>query len=231
MGRLFNAGQVALAAIRRTQAIAPFEASADAYKTGIALNNLDTLLSFMNGTEGLETQKVRAQSLALTTSTSYNLDALLEDDLQFVSSVILYDETTGKETPIEMITEKQYDEITDKTTTGEPDGVYITKDDSPTLYTYPTPTAASLYSLRISGYKYSAEVAGNAAGSHDLNSAWQLFLEYRLAAMIGDGPLMRAPRVDINGWNQEAETARQRLVGYHNRTNRNRPRATKPWGP
>lgn len=229
MSRTFDAGEIATLAARTAQVIAPNVRALDEGRHAIALQFLDMIIAEQNGADSWPWEAAGPQAIALVAArASYDISSLLSDPLQFVHQAWRRD-SNGLDTPIPLISVDQYDALADKDEAGPPDRLFI---DHGRALAFPWPVASTTgASIYLDGFGYPPDVT-KSKGSipHNLPNAWQLNLHYRLALVIGDGPLIKSPAGDRDRWQKIVDSSEKTLSSYTARGSRT-TRFVRPYMP
>lgn len=139
------------------------------------------------------------------------------DGIFFVTHATISD-SAGNDEPLELIAKNTYDEKSNKATTGKPEELYIDRLARPTMTTYPVQSNAGGFTVNLNVQLLSADLT-RAGGklSHGFPDAWQLFLAYRTASHIGDGPVRMLPESELRRRKGEADEYLRQLKAYNNR--------------
>ena len=229
MSRTFDAGEIATLAARTCQVLGANVVALDQQRHAIALQYLDMVIAEIVGSDSRPWEAAGPQAVALSAATeSYNITSLLSDPLQFVHHAWIRD-ANGNDTPLPLISRNEYDVIADKDAAGIPDRLFI---DHGRALAYPWPLIAATGStLYLDGFGYGPDVT-KSKGSipHKLSDAWQLNLHYRLALVIGDGPLIKSPAGDRDRWEKRVADSDKTLSSYTARGSRT-TRFVRPYMP
>ena len=147
-------------------------------------------------------------------------------------------ETGDRQSEIELCRRRKYEELSISTTAGSPEVLYIDRlVENQKAYVSPVPdNADNLWKIALEFQTYSRSVLGEQGGEqsgdvpHGFDQTWQLFLVTRLAAEIGDGPVLQLGSSIIRDWRTLASGYLSELVGYTNREKNNRPYQTRRYG-
>lgn len=240
MSKLWKASGICERALRKIGAFSINDTAADGEELAEALYWLDLSVAELAGTEKCQWLIPTTLSIALSADTpSYDLSTALgtsdpADGVLFPVAAWLRD-SNGEDTPIEIIRRQDYEDITDKDESGEPDVVYIDRlNDDQNIFVHPVPDATG-YSIRLLCQTYAPnmlsgtpEGGGNIA--HGFSAEWQRWLILQNAADIGSGPVRRLPPGEINDIRQQAAIARAALMAYSSREKVSQPRRTRAFG-
>lgn len=233
MSRFLSSNALADNALREIGSFSPVDVSSNPVEHAITLDRLDMLIAELAGTEKFWFLFPSiGQRIPLAAGVaSFLLSAYLDPLLQFYYSVRVVLANATDELPVSMIRRWQYDDIIDKTASGDPTCVYIERSDTPTCYVWPVPAAAGAF-LVLDGEAY-ADTATDRGGQNFTNftAAWYRFLTLQLAVDIGTGPVRTLPLPEIEAKQKRADQAKILLLSRQNRENADRPRLTVPWDP
>lgn len=192
---------------------------------------LDMILSEMVGTSRLLHRIEQAVTISLTTGTeTYDLAPGTPDDdeddpdltqippfgiVHPVKVRLLVDDVDENE--ITMVDRRTYERIRAGAETGKPCwGTFLPDGDlKHKLKLYPTPTFSSgTMKVRMLVQQFFDDIVGNTDDVPKIGAEWQLYLVTRLAWVLGDGPVLRRPRGDIEDWKGDAEVSFARLKAF-----------------
>ncbi len=126
--------------------------------------------------------------------------------------------------------ESLYENLED---TGTPCRVVATRDASPVLKVYPTPTqsnedAGMVLRVRIQTFHTEIDKSGNADNDLLLRPSWYLWLNDRLSYEIGKGPVRRLPEGELKRLQDDARTLEIELLARDGQYNSGKPPVTEP---
>ena len=245
---LFSAREIGELALGKVGAFTPNDNGADETELDIAINHMELEIAELAGTE--RCQWLIPVTCEVTLEPNVDLiedlldelgDAAPSTQLAYVIAATIVD-SAGNETPITLIRRKQYEEIEDKTTSGEPEWIHIDRNnDEPRAFLYPVPadlgdgTTGLTLKLLIQTYApsvlgaESAQTAGDLR--HGLDRSWQKWLVLQVAAAIGDGPVRQLTDQKLNRLIGQASASKAALLAYQNREKvSQRERRTKRYG-
>jgi hypothetical protein len=139
--------------------------------------------------------------------------------IQFPIQASLRD-PSGNDTPIDIVSRSQYEEIADKNTSGIPDRIYINRLDQPKMSVYPVlGTGATGYSIQLVVQAFSKDltISRGAQVAHEMRTAWQLWMVLALAIRLGSGPVRKLPKSEIDDLKIEATEMLKDLLLNENR--------------
>jgi len=218
VSRLLTPKEIAERALRKIGAYSINDTGADAEETSEALFWLDMIVASFVAKTRAQWLVQRDITRALTASTaSYLLETLLAADMPadkvyyIIGARLRY--SNGDEEELEIVRRAKYDEIAQKTSSGTPAMVYIdriTADQK--LFLHPVP-GVSGFSIVLTLVANAPNMTASAGGSpHSLRVGWQLWLAKALAAEIGDGPVRRLRRADVDAMRRDAAIERAELI-------------------
>jgi hypothetical protein len=222
-------------ALRRIGSFALRDSEADPEEMAEAQHWLDLVVSHMAGTKRPLWLVPATLSLTLTADTeSYDLSDITgypADGVLFPIQAWLRD-SSGMDTPVELIRRKEYENIADKDQAGETRVAHIDRLKGRQIYVHPL-VATTGYTLRILAQTYSPtynpEDDAGAEVAHGFTQEWQLWMITALAAEIGDGPVRRLPGPEVTALRNRAAALLVEL-GESNRESVSKPRRTAAWG-
>lgn len=228
MSRTFSSAEVVQLAAWKAQVVGPAK-SLDQQRLNIGLRFLDMLVAEITGTSNHSWEAAGPQSIPLVADQASYAFSLLGTSLQFFHKVWVRT-STGEDVPLDMLNQRQWADIGNKSQTGVPHSVWIDHGTS-LIYPHPIIGTSDTHTLYIDGYGVAPDLTKtNGTVPHGLPDAWQRYLVTRLALDIGDGPLIKAPVGERDRWMGEARSLYKQLNGYNNRRNR-RPFAARPYLP
>lgn len=226
---LQSSAYIAEQALRKIGVLSPYDTAALPEEFGIALDWLALLIDELVVTNQLQFFRPQAEQIILEANktTGYDLDALLDTDLSFVTQVFLV-HPTGMKEPITQLRRDVFDlEEYQEGQTGLPCFCYIENTASPKLFLYPTITQEG-FKLELSGFKYAEDITVNSGKTtHGFPKGWQLAMIHLLADELGSGPITT---ISISERKQIAATAAAKFRKLNARQNREqvpRPRVTR----
>src|SRR5574337_433999 len=236
MPLLFSARTVAERALRKIGSYSINDTGADPEELREALFWLDMIVAELAGTQKLFwlVQNEIAITLDATTA-SYDVEAEMganapDNGILSFSHAVLRD-SSGNDSPLEMLSRSEYEAIPDKDESGLPWGVYIDHLDPITMKVLGVPTVTG-YSIVLTTVSYPPDMTLRVGGqSTGFASEWNSFLVTATAAAAGDGPVRRLNVGEIDRWKKQAETSRLNIMGFANRERRGmRSRVTQGHG-
>lgn len=238
MSALYTAKQIAERALRKIGAYSINDSAADPAELEESLYWLDMAVGHLVETSRPKWLLPNTITKALTANQqTYTLATLLGSDnptdgVLYVTGVSLRD-SSGNDTPLDMLTKAKWDEITDKDQTGTPEAVYIDRLKTLTLKVVPVPTV-STFSILLDVQTYAPDLtASNGKVRHGFSNGWQLWQVLALAAQIGDGPVRKLPVAEVDRIINKSNSVLNDLLNYANREMRDRDktsRRTAAWG-
>lgn len=144
------------------------------------------------------------------------------------------DDGTTTETEIELVRSHNWLAESDKDGSGTPEKIFIDRLLVMTARPWPIPTDAT-YSIRLVVQTYAKSVLakeGEQAGdsAHGFSQEWQRWLAHVTAADIGNGPVRKLERSEVNDLRAIANDARSQLQFFSNREKRSGMTRTEAWG-
>jgi hypothetical protein len=134
----------------------------------------------------------------------------------------------GNDTPLSIVSRSEYEEIADKDSSGTPDRVYINRLDQPKMSVYPVLATASTpgYTIQLVVQAFSKDltVSRGAQVTHEMRTAWQLWMVLALAIRLGSGPVRKLPKSEIDDLKAEATEMLKDLLLNENREHTGYPR-------
>lgn len=240
MSKLWKASGICERALRKIGAFSVNDTAADPEELSEALYWLDLAVAELAGTEQCQWLIPTTLSIALSANTaSYDLSAALgmanpTDGVLFPIEAWIRD-SSGNDTPIDIIRRRDFEDIEDKDKAGVTDRIYIDRlNEDQNVFVYPVP-AVTGYSIRLLCQTYAANMlSGSPEGggniAHGFSAEWQRWLILQNAADIGSGPVRRLPPGEINDIRQQAAISRSALMAYSNREKVSQPRRTRAHG-
>ena len=227
---LLSARGIAAMALQKIGAFSPNDAQPDANELARALEWMEVEIA-----ELVETKKAQwlvpatvtvaleadEQSFSLPDAAGANYPAL--GMASPISAMIIDD--NDYETPIDIRRRSDYEAMTDKSTSGTPDFIYIDRrHDEPSVYVYPVPSDDTL-SLKLVLQTYAPSILGDLSEeesgdiSHGFARGWQKWLVNQTAQAIGSGPVRRLDASTLRDIRTEAGTSLAMLMARQNREN------------
>lgn len=176
---------------------------------------LDLIMSQLAGTEHINFLSNETVSLSLSADMqSFNLQTALvqvwpKDGMAFPLNAYLINGSTRTE--IELITKKRFDELEEET--GLPQYIYIDRTNNPILNVWPVPSTGDL-TLELTFQKFSPTFEAKTNIDTGLKPSWQRWAIYALSAEIGNGPVRKVPRSELNDYRAIAEATLQKLQAF-----------------
>lgn len=231
MSRVLTINEVCERALRKIGAYSINDAGARAEEIEEARYWLDLIVSHMAGTRRalwlvpttLEASLTPGDASA-TFSELFTTD-LPVDGIQFPVRATITDSDSDNEIPIEIIRRSQWDEISDKTDTGQPRVLYIDRGITPQVYFWPIPEEDSEYTVRMTVQTFNKDLTtGRPEDEHAIRNTWQLWLITALAAQIGDGPIRHLPENEVTKLERQAHGLLVELDAFDNQEMTHTPR-------
>ncbi len=233
---VFNCMEIVERALRKINAYSINDSGADPEHVAEALHWLDMVVADLSGTNVLRWLVPSAIEIALEADEpSYSLVNDITGNapvngVMFPIAAYLTNGTT--DTPVKIISRKEYNELSSKAASGTPDRVYIDRLNEQTVYPYPIP-ATDDWTLKIDVQSYAPDLTrGRGEAAHGFESAWQLWMVIATAAEIGDGPVLMLAGNRVNAMRTQANGLRERLLAFNNlqQPGQEQPRRTSGWG-
>ena len=183
----YTVRDICLKGLKKAGVIAQDAQSAEAYETTTARDSLHVLLkSWQNADFRVFT--LASQSVTLTTAASYTLSPVRPMSLETVRF-----KSDGRETPMIQMMRQEYDELPDKTVTGQPTQYYYDRQrEAALLYVWPLLASASGETLEITYWREIEDV--DALGEAiDMPAEWYRAVIYGLAADLCDDLELNSP--------------------------------------
>jgi hypothetical protein len=229
MSTIFTSNQICEMALRKIGVFAINDESADAYHVAVALDWLDLNMSELSGVERCWWLVPETISIPLTAEVAdYDILSVLgaaapDDGIQFPYAAAI-NNGGGGITPLTINRRDEWDVISAPGTSGTPTDIYIDRQSSPTMQTYPVLGAGVTgYSVDLTFQTFAPSVGSVKNKAHGLRAAWQRWAIIQLAADIGAGPVKSLPTARINQYRKEAEIARELLLAFENKEHVNKP--------
>lgn len=241
--RLLSARLICERALRKTQAFAINDEAADPDHLEEALKWLDIIVAEVTGTR-------RCYWLSPATVTfdwpagerSLNLaDAMGVDypptGILFPVRAWAVSPTTGlRECEIELCRRKRYEDHSNLDSPGTPELLFIDRlIQNELAYAWPVPSTDDPRRIALEFQAYARSVFGEQGGDdagdipHGFDQTWQLWLITRLAAELGDGPVVTIEAARIRDWRTLADQLLSALL-YVNKEKTNRRPVTRRYG-
>lgn len=215
---LYSSAEIVEHALRLIGQVSVFEQQADSDLMAVSLPFLDMLIAENTAVTYLPFKvSTINNTIALTPSDqtaplAYNLNALLNDQINYVHGVYLYlNDIFQKELSIVRRYDAEKDGRWDEVST--PAFAYITSGDSPDMIIYPKPNVTG-FSVQIKAMAFSPDASASQGKiAHSYPESWQLFLVYSLAALLGSGPIVTLPAQRITMLEIKAKEKHTHLIG------------------
>lgn len=235
MPTLLSVRQVCEQALRKIGAYSIHDTEADPNEMSVTIGLMDMLVAHNAAVRRMFHLIPATLELTLTAGTTdYALSDITdypEDGVLFPINAWLRD-SSGIDSPVELIRRRAYEDIPDKDAGGAPEVVHIDRLVTKRVYVYPVPTATGS-TLRIEAQvqspSYNARENPNAERRHGFEAQWQLWLVYAVAAEAADGPVRRLPATEVDRMRNIAARLLNEL-GESNRETVSKPRRTAAWG-
>lgn len=151
-----------------------------------------------------------------------------DDGVQFPISASVIAPNSETEQPVEIGRRSDYEAIQRKDTPGRPCLVYIDRTREPRAYVHPVP-AMEGFRLRLVAQTFVEDLTPDLRPSTNfrigsIREAWNLYLVTALAALIGDGPVRKLPKDEVDSLKRDAAGMLSDLYAYDNHEQANEPR-------
>ena len=228
--RLFSARDIAELALQRIGAYSPMDSAADDTEMRRALEWMELGISDLAGRKRCQWLIPATITFALEADTpSYVLADVMGSAVPSLGVAYAISAKTidanSAERNVDVIRRDDFEAFTDKTTSGDPDFVYLDRlVNDGMIYTYPVKTGSTALSLRLVVMTYPRSVLGpigeaEPAGDveHGFDRTWQLWLVHSTAALIGAGPVRRLRKQDLDEIKEARDRSEAALMTFHNR--------------
>lgn len=228
---VLNSAGLAEEALRTLGTYSPLDIGADPAEFSIALRRLNKVVAFLVATEKPDWFAPARQNISLVSGQrEYSMQALLTNRLQYVRDVWLIDNSvssTPRRTEMKLLTKDEYLEGLDRPTSGVPTGVYIPREEAPTLAVLPT-VEDNNHILELNGFGYSGDLTQDGGiNTHGFPEAWELAIAYLTAYDCGIGPITRLPRSDREDLRTEGRRMVRALRAFNDAPNVDQARRTQ----
>lgn len=230
MATIFSAGDICSEALRKVGDFARIDAGPNPQSLLIALGMFDLVMS----------EKAEIVTLPFLTpqppvlipleanTQDYNVSAYLSSvwdaDYSFVRSATLVWPATGQRKPLRVYRDDEWRRRSVNAQAGEPQGIFVERLDSPTLWLDRTPTVDDTFEVEliVQGLSRTTKpqlVSGRAdlaSGSvaHGLRVGWQMWGIYALARALSDGTIRKLPIADQDQLEKQADKKWAALIAY-----------------
>lgn len=157
---------------------------------------------------------------------------VVPDGLQFIVSVRLYDVGADRDIRrLDLLKREEWEDIEDKSRTGEPQAAYIDRTRWPVMKLYPVPDGVKTLTARVLYQKLASNFANRKFSdkTYDLHQAWNLWVVTELAAQIGDGPVRKLPQDEVRDMKKDAARLLHDLEAYDQFEQADEPRQVAHW--
>jgi len=165
-----------------------------------------------------------------------HLNSVLPTGVQFAFTAMLED-SNGQRREIDIVTQREFGKIQIPTTSGTPCLVYIDRENDPDMRVYPIPgenedgwkiiLTVQTFSPTVKPRNVNRDTALTNQPT-GLRAPWQLWAVERLAAIIGDGPVIKLPDPTIQRWTAQAALYERDLMSFENREHDSVPPFQQP---
>lgn len=150
------------------------------------------------------------------------------DGIEFVVSVLIDHATTGMNIEeVNLLRREEYETAKGDfvNATGAPTGGYIDRAQRPTLRLLQAPDAATPYVARVTFQSYAPNlVAGRDVRKLDqFRTAWNLWLVMATAARIGNGPVRKLPKDEVDDMRRDVAALLHDLESYEDHEQQSGP--------
>jgi len=240
--KLFSAREIAEKVLRLIGDYSPNDEDADGHHVGIVLEFMELIVGQLAGTETCQWLIPHVVDIELEADAS-SFDLIERAGAQFPSRYVAWVsqayilDANGNEQKVDLIRRESYDDKSDKTTSGTPNEVHVSREnDRPTIYVYPVPADDTL-TLRLTCQTYAPSVMGELGQEkpgdmhHGMDRTWQLWLVHETAVVVGDGPIRKCANDSLARWKKTATASLARLLARQNREKHStRLRRSRPYG-
>ena len=163
----------------------------------------------------------------------YVLDEVLPTDaiadgVQAVIALYIDRADTGAEIgPVNILRRQEFEDLAGEATnaSGPPSAAYVDRHQRPVLRFLEAPDAAVSYNARIVFQSYAPDLkAGrDVARLEQFRSTWTLYLVTALAALIGNGPVRKLPKDEVDDLKRETDALLRDLEAYDDHEQENEP--------
>lgn len=240
MSRRLKANQIAERALRQIRAYSINDEQADAEELLEALYWMDMAVAYRTGTEKCHWLQSETVNMPLVAGQiQYDLADQLgtawpSTGIAWVTAAYLSSTDGANQVPMEMLTRRQYEEASGSGSTGQQDALYIdrqTENEQVFLLTAPSSSPGSINFVL---QKLAKDLVNNPTNpgnlDHGFHQAWQLWLTMETAAYIGDGPVRKLPKQEIDDLLSKAGDMWEKLKVRNDKETRSEPRRVAPWG-
>lgn len=163
----------------------------------------------------------------------YVLDEVLPtagaaNGVQAVIALYIDEAATGAEVgPVNILRRQEFEDLVGANTTasGPPTIAYVDRAQRPTLRFLEAPDAAVSYVARVVFQSYSPDlkVGRDLARLEQFRSAWTLYLVTATAMLIGNGPVRKLPKDEVDDLKREADALLRDLEAYDDHEQQDTP--------
>lgn len=154
------------------------------------------------------------------------------DGLQFIVSARLYNPATSKDVRrIDLLKREEWEDIPDKTRTGEPESAWVDRTRWPIMHVHPVPLASPALEIRLVYQRVASNFATRPFNdrTYAMHECWNLWVVAALAAQIGNGPVRKLPADEVKQMNAEAARLLLDLEAYDQFEQADEPRQVAYW--
>jgi hypothetical protein len=221
MATVFNVDGIVNMALRRVGIFAPHDPGSDPQQFQIAMSCLDMIVA-----EVVETEQplwlipdpvtislpVGQQGIDFVQLAGGNIPT---DRFRGPIYCSLVTDSTGYVCPLPPMSQKEYEELSDKEQPGTPSRVFVDRRNLNPLFYFDEVIQVTGYSLRVVFYLLNEVIT--VGGNHGFPQSWQRYLQYELAADIGSGPCVHLEQGRVDDYRRIAAGMRERLFARQNR--------------
>lgn len=155
-------------------------------------------------------------------------DDVMDDGLQAVVAVWVDNATTGATLgQVSILRREEYEAEVGYAVgaSGPPSSCYIDRSQTPTLKFIQAPDSAVSYRARMVYQTYAPDLrtSRDVQKLERFRTTWTLYLTLAVAAQIGDGPVRKLPRDEVQDMKREAERALHDLESYDDHEQHDEP--------
>lgn len=210
--RVLKNSEICERALRKIGAFPTTESAARPEYLAEALLWLDMMIGHVTGTRDVYWLKPATLSLTLVGGTqTYDLRTALGssfpvDGINFVTDAT-HDDGQGNRTSLDIVNRETFEAIPVPGETGTPDKVWIDRLRlGPTLKTHPVlGSGVTGHSIKLVTQTYSEDFTKDSGNrGNAMRATWNLWCVTELAGWIGNGPVRKLPRSEVDGIKSEA---------------------------
>lgn len=239
---LYTSIEIAERALRMIGAFSINDSAPQPEEVAESLYWLDMLIGHVAGTSRRfwllkDELRIPLQAAVSTYTLSVELAQQITRGVQFPTAAMLEDTSTGRRTPLPIVSQQRFREIVEPGRLGTPCEIFIERLNDPKLFTWPVPQANDVGKtiiLTVQTFNDSVKPKGVTGGSGlgnevpGLKAAWNLWVVVALATLIGNGPVRKLPIETIRQNGQMAAGLLDQLESFENREHDNVPQHVQP---